>query len=82
MKSTERTHEVVWRAVAAGENAIESYSTRRASAARHPGDIWLLTFLPRCLPRTGEDPARLSIALDVEATQSDFEEVSTDRHAS
>jgi Xaa-Pro aminopeptidase len=65
MKSTEE-HEVVRRAVAAGENAIEVIRRAARRPARHQGDIWLPTFAAM-FAETGEDPTRLSIALDVEA---------------
>ena len=65
MKSTEE-HEVVRRAVAAGENAIEVIRRAARPPARHQGDIWLPTFAAM-FAETGEDPTRLSIALDVEA---------------
>ena len=65
MKSAEE-HKAIQLAVAAGENAIETIRRAARSPARHQGDIWLATFTTM-FAETGEDPTRLSIALDVEA---------------
>jgi Xaa-Pro aminopeptidase len=65
IKSAEE-HEVIRQAVAAGENAIETIRHAAHPPARHQGDIWLPTFAAM-FAVTGEDPTRLSIALDVEA---------------
>lgn len=65
IKSAEE-HEAVRRAVAAGENAIEVIRRAARPPPRHQGDIWLPTFAA-IFAETGEDPTRLSIALDVEA---------------
>jgi len=65
IKSAEE-HEVIRHAVAAGENAIETIRRAARPPARHQGDIWLPTFAAM-FAATGEDPTRLSIALDVEA---------------
>jgi Xaa-Pro aminopeptidase len=59
-------HEAIRRAVAAGENAIETIRRVARPSARHQGDIWLPTFTAM-FAETGEDPTRLSIALDAEA---------------
>jgi Xaa-Pro aminopeptidase len=65
VKSSEE-HEVIRRAVAAGENAIEVIRRVARPPSRHQGDIWFPTFVAM-FAETGEDPTRLSIAPDVEA---------------
>ena len=65
IKSAEE-HEVIRRAVAAGENAIEAIRRAARPPSRHQGDIWLQTFTAM-FAETGEDPTRLSISLDAEA---------------
>jgi Xaa-Pro aminopeptidase len=62
--------EAIRASVAAGENAIETI--RRGAGnrtSRHQGDVWLKTFTAM-LAETGEDPTRLSIALDGEANST------------
>jgi Xaa-Pro aminopeptidase len=59
-------HAAIRRAVAAGENAIEVIRRAARPPSRHQGDIWLPTFMAM-FAETGEDPTRLSIALDMEA---------------
>jgi Xaa-Pro aminopeptidase len=59
-------HDAIRQAVAAGENAIEVIRRAARSPSRHQGDIWLPTFMAM-FAETGEDPTRLSIALDMEA---------------
>ena len=59
-------HDAIRRAVAAGENAIEVIRRNARPPARHQGDIWLPTFTAM-FADTGEDPTRLSIALNMEA---------------
>lgn len=65
VKSAEE-HEVIRRAVAAGENAIEVLRRAARPPSRHQGDIWMQTFVAM-FAETGEDPTRLSISLDAEA---------------
>jgi Xaa-Pro aminopeptidase len=65
VKSPEE-HEVIRRAVAAGENAIEVIRRVARPPSRHQADIWFPTFVAM-FAETGEDPTRLSIALDTEA---------------
>jgi Xaa-Pro aminopeptidase len=64
MKSSEE-HEVIRSSVAAGEKAIEMIRRVARPPSRHQGDIWLQTFVAM-FSATGEDPTRLSIALDAE----------------
>jgi hypothetical protein len=65
IKSSEE-HDAIRRAVAAGERAIEVIRRTARPPSRHQGDIWLQTF-NSMVAETGEDPTRLSIALDTEA---------------
>src|SRR5437660_3158311 len=65
VKSAEE-HDVIRRAVAGGEKAIDVIRRVAQAPSRHQGDIWLPTFVAM-FAETGEDPTRLSIALDVEA---------------
>jgi Xaa-Pro aminopeptidase len=65
IKSAEE-HDVIRRAVAAGEKAIDVIRRAARPPSRHQGDIWLPTFVAM-FSETGEDPTRLSIALDAEA---------------
>ena len=65
VKSSEE-HAVIRRAVAAGENAIEAIRRVARPPSRHQADIWFPAFVAM-FAETGEDPTRLSIALDVEA---------------
>ena len=65
VKSAEE-HDVIRRVVAAGENAIIVIRRAARPPSRHQGDIWLQTFVAM-FAETGEDPTRLSIALDAEA---------------
>jgi Xaa-Pro aminopeptidase len=65
IKSAEE-HDAIRLAVAAGEKAIETIRHVARAPARHQGDIWLPTFVAM-FAETGEDPTRLSIALDAEA---------------
>ena len=60
VKSPEE-HEVIRRAVAAGENAIEVISRVARPPSRYQADIWFPTFVAM-FAETGEDPTRLSIA--------------------
>ena len=64
IKGTEE-HQAIRRAVAAGEHAIEVIRRAARAPARHQGDIWILAFMAM-FAETGEDPTRLSIALDTE----------------
>jgi Xaa-Pro aminopeptidase len=64
MKSSEE-HEVIRSSVAVGETAIETIRRAAQPPSRHQGDIWLQTFIAM-FSATGEDPTRLSIALDAE----------------
>src|SRR5215470_6108121 len=64
MKSSEE-HEVIRSSVAAGETAVEAIRRAARPPSRHQGDIWLQTFVAM-FSATGEDPTRLSIALDAE----------------
>jgi Xaa-Pro aminopeptidase len=64
MKGSEE-HEVIRLSVAAGEKAIETIRRAARPQSRHQGDIWLQTFVAM-FSATGEDPTRLSIALDAE----------------
>ncbi len=68
MKSSEE-HDVIRRSVAAGEKAIEVIRRVARPPSRHQGDIWLQTFAAM-FAETGEDPTRLSIALDAEANST------------
>ncbi len=68
MKSSEE-HEVIRISVAAGEKAIEVIRRVARPPSRHQGDIWLQTFVAM-FAETGEDPTRLSIALDAEANST------------
>ncbi|TAJ75139.1 hypothetical protein EPO44_22300, partial [bacterium] len=68
MKSPEE-HDVIRRSVAAGEKAIEVIRRVARPPSRHQGDIWLQTFVAM-FAETGEDPTRLSIALDAEANST------------
>jgi Xaa-Pro aminopeptidase len=65
VKSAEE-HDVIRRAVAGGEKAIDVIRRVAQAPSRHQGDIWLPTFVTM-FAETGEDPTRLSIALDAEA---------------
>jgi len=65
IKSAEE-HDVIRRTVAAGEKAIDVIRRAARPPSRHQGDIWLPTFVTM-FGETGEDPTRLSIALDAEA---------------
>lgn len=65
VKSPEE-QEVVRRCVGAGEIAVEVIRRSARPPARHQGDVWLPTFAAM-FAETGEDPTRLSIALDAEA---------------
>ena len=65
LKSSEE-HDVIRRSVAAGEKAIEVIRSVARSPSRHQGDIWFQTYVAM-FAETGEDPTRLSIALDAEA---------------
>jgi Xaa-Pro aminopeptidase len=65
IKSAEE-HDALRRAVAAGENAVEIIRRAARPPSRHQGDIWFSTFAAM-FGETGEDPTRLSIALDAEA---------------
>src|SRR5262245_4011686 len=67
VKSTEE-HDVIRRAVAAGEKAIETIARVARPPARQQADIWFPTF-NAMFSETGEDPTRLSISLD-EASNS------------
>ena len=64
MKSSEE-HEVIRSSVAAGEKAIETIRRAARLPSRHQSDIWLQTYVAM-FSETGEDPTRLSIALDAE----------------
>ena len=64
MKSSEE-QEVIRSSVAAGEKAIEMIRRAARPPSRHQGDIWLQTYVAM-FSETGEDPTRLSIALDAE----------------
>ena len=68
MKNAEE-HEVIRRAVAAGEKAVDVIRRAARPPSRHQGDIWLQTFVAM-FAETGEDPTRLSIALDAEANST------------
>jgi Xaa-Pro aminopeptidase len=68
IKSAEE-HDVIRRAVAAGENAIETIRRAARPPSRYQGDIWLTTFTAM-FAETGEDPTRLSIALDMEGNST------------
>ena len=68
MKSPEE-HEAIRISVAAGEKAIETIRRATRAPSRHQGDIWLQTFAAM-FAETGEDPTRLSIALDAEANST------------
>src|SRR5438132_13012787 len=65
LKSSEE-HDVIRRSVAAGEKAIEVIRSVARSPSRHQSDIWFQTYVAM-FAETGEDPTRLSIALDAEA---------------
>jgi methionyl aminopeptidase len=65
LKSSEE-HDVIRRSVAAGKKAIEVIRSVARSPSRHQGDIWFQTYVAM-FAETGEDPTRLSIALDAEA---------------
>ncbi|HEY3302522.1 MAG TPA: M24 family metallopeptidase [Candidatus Binatia bacterium] len=65
MKGKEE-HDAIRAAVAAGEKAIETIRSLARPPSRHQADIWLPTFTAM-FAETGEDPTRLSIALDAEA---------------
>src|SRR5215813_10469002 len=64
MKGAEE-HEVIRLSVAAGEKAIETIRRVARPPLKRQGDIWLQTFVAM-FSETGEDPTRLSIALDAE----------------
>lgn len=64
MRSPEE-HEVIRLSVAAGEKAIEMIRRVARPPSRHQGDVWFQTFAAM-FAATGEDPTRLSIALDAE----------------
>ena len=64
IKSSEE-HEMIRSSVAAGEIAIETIRRAARPPSRHQSDIWLQTFVAM-FAETGEDPTRLSIALDSE----------------
>jgi len=68
MKGPEE-HEVIRISVAAGEKAIEVIRRGARPPSRHQGDTWLQTFVAM-FAETGEDPTRLSIALDAEANST------------
>jgi Xaa-Pro aminopeptidase len=68
MKSPEE-HEAIRISVAAGEKAIETIRRAARPPSRHQGDVWLGTFTAM-FAETGEDPTRLSIALDAEANST------------
>lgn len=57
--------EMIRLSVAAGEKAIETITRVARPPARHQGDIWFQIFAAM-FAATGEDPTRLSIALDAE----------------
>ena len=62
VKSAEE-HAAIRRCVAAGEKAIETIARVARLPAKTQADIWLPTFTA-LFAETGEDPTRLSIALD------------------
>lgn len=66
MSKSSEEHDVIRRSVAAGEKAIEVIRSVARSPSRHQGDIWFQTYVAM-FAETGEDPTRLSIALDAEA---------------
>ena len=57
--------EIIRLSVAAGEKAIEKIRRAARPPSKHQGDIWLQTYVVM-FSETGEDPTRLSIALDAE----------------
>jgi len=65
MKGKEE-HAAIRAAVAAGENAIAAIRRLARPPSRQQADIWLPIFTAM-FAETGEDPTRLSIALDAEA---------------
>jgi len=64
MKGAEE-HEVIRLSVAAGEKAIETIRRVARPPSKRQNDIWLQTFVAM-FSETGEDPTRLSMALDAE----------------
>jgi Xaa-Pro aminopeptidase len=64
VKSAEE-HQMIRLSVAAGEKAIETITRVARPPSRHQGDIWFQNFAAM-FAATGEDPTRLSIALDAE----------------
>src|SRR5947208_14562795 len=69
MSKSSEEHDVIRRSVAAGEKAIEVIRSVARSPSRHQGDSWFQTYVAM-FAETGEDPTRLSIALDGESNRS------------
>lgn len=63
MVKSREEHEAIRRAVVAGENAIETIRRAARPPAKSQADVWFATFT-KMFAETGEDPTRLSIALD------------------
>ena len=69
MMRGQEEQEVIRTSAAAGEKAIEVIRRVARPPSRHQGDIWLQTFVAM-FAETGEDPTRLSIALDAEVNST------------